>query len=294
METAANLLKSVTCSQDSARRTSQRSTDLPTTENISGDAWNYWTWYRSDEGASIRRFDESRGYYVARTEDGAYIGISRERFSAADPAASVYPDYFSNRTFDRFSLNVYSWGEARDKAETALDMAKRYVDGFKMIRDQFGGGGLYLYSKAKGSGKTFLSTIIGNELTRRGHRVRWEGVVNLLQEIKAGFDRESGGSSAEIIDRCKNAEVLILDDLGVEKQSAWVNETLYSILDARMTHGLATIFTSNCLPRGLAYDERVLDRVDRMAEVIEMPEENVRQRLNARSKLGEYLRGGKE
>jgi DNA replication protein DnaC len=153
----------------------------------------------------------------------------------------------------------------------------------------YDGAGLYFYSKTKGSGKTFLSTILGNELTRRGKRVRWYGVTNLLQDIKASYDRESGTSSAEIINLCKTAEILILDDIGVEKQSSWVNETMYTILDERLTHARPTIFTSNIRPLELQYDARVTDRISRMTELIEMPEENVRQRLNAKSGVGAFL-----
>lgn len=216
-----------------------------------------------------------------------YVGIDRATFESANPAASTYPEYFRLRTFDKFSLIPYH-GD-RPKAEKALDMARRYADGIDAIMTDYDGAGLYFYSKTKGSGKTFLSTILGNELTRRGKRVRWYGVTNLLQDIKASYDRESGTSSAEIINLCKTAEILILDDIGVEKQSSWVNETMYTILDERLTHARPTIFTSNIRPLELQYDARVTDRISRMTELIEMPEENVRQRLNAKSGVGAFL-----
>ena len=224
---------------------------------------------------------------VMRGPDYPYLAITREALDAGSPDVSTYPDYFKQRTFDKFSLAPY--GAERAKAEKALDIAKRYADGIDTIMADYGGGGLYFYSKAKGSGKTFLSTILGNELTRRGHRVRWFGVTNLLQDLKASYDSESGTSSAEIIGLCRSAEILILDDIGVEKQSSWVNETMYSILDYRLTHATPTIFTSNVRPQELAYDARVTDRISRMAEVVEMPEENVRLRLNAKSRLGTFL-----
>ncbi len=207
--------------------------------------------------------------------------------NAGGPTSTAYPDYFADRTIDRFAVNLYGTGRAQ--AEKALETVKRYIDGIDIIIDQYGGGGLYFYSKERGTGKTFLSTILGNELTRRGKRVRWYGVTNLLQDIKASYDRESGTSSAEIINLCKTAEILILDDIGVEKQSSWVNETMYTILDERLTHARPTIFTSNIRPLELQYDARVTDRISRMTELIEMPEENVRQRLNAKSGVGAFL-----
>lgn len=271
--------------------TSPSSSSLPTTESTGAEAWDYWAWYAGEDNA-IRLHNEARGLYVTETEMGKVLAMSREALLAVTLAARVYPSYFSNRTLDRFAVNLYGMG--REKAQKALGMVARYIQGIDLIMSQYGGGGLYFYSKERGSGKTYLSTILGNELTRRGKWVRWYSVANLLQELKASYDRDSGTSSAAIIDRCKEAEVLILDDIGVEKQSAWVNEIMYSILDARMTHCLPTIFTSNCRPRELAYDERVLDRITRMTELVEMPEENVRRKLNAKTKLGEFLRGNRE
>ena len=286
MEAIQNLLGTMPISgQACPRMTSSSSSSLLTTESITDDQW-YWTWYNNPDN-SIRAHDEAHGLYIVEDELGKHLAISRETLNANLLTVNTYPDYFQQRTFDRFAVNLYGLG--RPKAQKALEMAKRYVDGIDMIMSQYGGGGLYFYSKEKGSGKTFLSTIIGNELSKRGKRVRWYGVTNLLQEIKAGFDRESGTSGAVIIDICKEAEILILDDIGVEKQSAWVNETVYSILDHRMTQCKPTIFTSNVLPRELSYDERVLDRISRMTELIEMPEENVRRKLASKSKLGEYL-----
>ena len=210
------------------------------------------------------------------------------------PNVNTYPEYFEGRTLDKFSVQIYTYGEKRDMAQKAYDITKKYIDGYAMIVAQYNGGGLYYYSHEKGSGKTFLSTILGNELGKRGHRVRWYSMVNLLQEIKAGYDRESTVSSSGIIDICRNAEVLILDDIGVEKQSSWVNETMYSILDYRMTQCKPTIFTSNLKPGELEYDERIIDRISRMTELVPMPEESVRKKLNAKNPLGSYLKGGEQ
>lgn len=252
----------------------------------SSEPFDYWAWY-ADPDNSIRRFNELHGVFVVEDDNGKHLAMSRDAMNAGGPTSTVYPDYFADRTIDRFAVNLYGTGRAQ--AEKALETVKRYIDGIDIIIDQYGGGGLYFYSKERGTGKTFLSTILGNELTRRGKRVRWYGVTNLLQELKATYDRESGTSSAEIIDKCKSVQILILDDIGVEKQSAWVNETMYTILDYRMSQAKPTIFTSNCRPNELNYDERVLDRISRMTELIEMPEENVRRKLNAKSKLGAFL-----
>ena len=213
----------------------------------------------------------------------------REILFKDDQTVSSYPEYFQNRTIDRFVLLLYTYGEKRETAKSALEKTIRYLENLKTIISEYGGGGLYYYSHERGTGKTYLSTILGNELSKRGWRVRWFSMVNLIQEIKAGFDKDSSTSSADVINLARHAQVLILDDIGVEKQSAWLNETVYSILDHRMRQCKPTIFTSNHLPEELSYDERIIDRITRMTELIKMPEENIRRKLNSKNSLGSFL-----
>lgn len=263
---------------------------LKTGETLTCERPDYWTWYYGTEN-SIRRWDEAHSIRLVKDETiGCPSFLADPDVLFADlPTVTTFPSYFENRTLDKFSTLLYSYGENRDKAQKAYDIVAKYIKDYSMIVAQYGGGGLYFYSKERGTGKTYLSTILGNELSRQGRRVRWYSMVNLLQEIKAGYDRDSSTSSAEIINLCRNCEVLILDDIGVEKQSAWVNETVYTILDYRMSQCKPTIFTSNHRPHELAYDERIMDRISRMTELVEMPEESVRKKLNAKSALGQYL-----
>ena len=252
--------------------------------------FDYWEWYNKP-GNTIREWDEAHGIRLVRGGNSDYprFVADYDVLFADTPTVSTYPTYFETRTLDKFSLSIYSYGANRDKAKAALELVKKYIDGYSTIVTRYSGGGLYFYSKERGTGKTFLSTILGNELSKRGHRVRWYGMTNLLQEIKSCYDRESATSSAEIINLCRNTEVLILDDIGVEKQSAWLNETMYTILDHRLTHGKPTMFTSNRRPHELAYDERIIDRITRMTELVEMPEESVRKIMKATNPLGAYL-----
>ena len=213
----------------------------------------------------------------------------RNRLLTVNRPITTYPEYFRDRTLERFSTKVYTFGKNQEMAKAALSKTKRYLEGFDRIVSEYGGGGLYYYSRERGTGKTFLSTILGNELTKNGHRVRWYSMTNLLQEIKAGYDKDSSTSSSEVINTARNAEVLMLDDIGVEKQSAWLNETVYTILDHRLSTCKPTIFTSNNKPEELSYDERIVDRISRMTELIPMPEENVRRRLSQKNRLSSFL-----
>lgn len=261
------------------------------TENTGDKPIDYEAWYNAP-GNTIRAWDEAHGVTLKRDE------VSHElRFEASHeilfPEAKMshtYPEYFEDRNFENYSTTVYTVAQ-QELAREALRKCQLYIRNHDKISTDFEGCGLYFYSKTKGSGKTFLSTILGAELNRLGHNIRWYSMPFLLQEIKDGFDREAGFSSSDVINRAKNAEMLMLDDVGVERQTSWVNETIFGILDHRLTLQKPTFFTSNLEPDELAYDERIKDRIKRMTEIIPMPEDCVRKRLSRLSKLGELFRG---
>lgn len=196
---------------------------------------------------------------------------------------SNVPAIYRDARLTGFDATLYGGAGSpeRKRAESIRAMAARYVTGFDQIKADTGGRGLYLTSRTKGSGKTMLGCIIANELIDRGTRARFIGMAQMLADIKASYDAESGESEAQIIGVAMGAPVLILDDVGVERPTPWVSETLYRLLDARLAEARPTIFTSNVPIDELKYDERITDRIRRMAFVLDLPEVGVRAKLAA-------------
>ena len=67
--------------------------------------------------------------------------------------------------------------------------------------------------------------------------------VELLAAIRASFDGATAGPG--MWDRCMTSPLLVLDDVGQEKGSAWVWEQLYILINRRYEALLPTIFTTN-------------------------------------------------
>lgn len=128
--------------------------------------------------------------------------------------------------------------------------------------------GLYLYGLA-GSGKTHLAAAIGNDLMQTA-RPRFISSPELLLQIKKTYNNQH--SDDELIDRMSYTKLLIIDDIGSEKPTEWVQETLFVIIDRRYTNYLPTIFTSNLsldqLQERLGY--RIASRIAEMSEVVEL------------------------
>ena len=102
--------------------------------------------------------------------------------------------------------------------------------------------GLYLYG-IFGVGKTFLLGAIANELKKYNISSTIIYMPEFVREIKASLKDDSVNDK---IDLFKKTDILMLDDIGAEMQSAWFrDEILSSILQYRMMEGLPVFFTSN-------------------------------------------------
>jgi DNA replication protein DnaC len=125
-------------------------------------------------------------------------------------------------------------------------------------------GWLFLYS-APGRGKTHLEAAITNYLLEQGRKALYVIVPEMLQYIRDGFNPEEQRlheGASQRLRQIRSADVLLLDDLGAEKGSAWAIEQLYLILDYRYREELPTVVASNLTPDTLpAGMMRISDRL---------------------------------
>lgn len=101
-------------------------------------------------------------------------------------------------------------------------------------------GWLYIHG-SYGAGKTHLAAAIGRELAQKGMNVEYSSGAELINEL-----RNSAGKYTlqDTMETYINADVLILDDMGVEEMtSEFVHAQLWQIFDKRMEK--LTIVTSN-------------------------------------------------
>lgn len=119
--------------------------------------------------------------------------------------------------------------------------ARRYVDRFPEHREL----GL-LFTGPPGVGKTHLAVAILSDVVRRyGVRGRFVDFTSLVHEIQTTFDPGSQTSKAAILDPVMEADVLVLDELGAQKPTEWVQNVLYLIINTRYTERRPTLFTTN-------------------------------------------------
>lgn len=189
------------------------------------------------------------------------------------------PEEFKGITVNSFRIDWYENEISQGRAARAKKAAVNFVKNFEEFQKL--GKGLYLYSYVKGSGKTRLAISIGNALmTAKKAGVKFTTTLDLLGEIKKSYSKNSEYSQSDLIEAIRGVQCLILDDIGVEKESDWVNEIFYSILDYRMTRQKVTLFTSNGKIEELKHDDRIKSRITRMAFPIYLPDESIRGKIS--------------
>jgi DNA replication protein DnaC len=96
-----------------------------------------------------------------------------------------------------------------------------------------------------GTGKTSLAILVAKAVKDAGRSYAVYPVPRLLAEIKRTFDRDASDSYLGFFRRLCTVDLLVLDDLGAEKQTEWVLEQLYSIVNERWQDRRSIVVTTN-------------------------------------------------
>ncbi len=164
----------------------------------------------------------------------------------------------AGQSFETFDLSWYSTQPdqrymmpPREAMEYILKRCKSYVANFDAGEPGIQAKNLILMGEP-GLGKTFLSTCIANEVSKRGFSVVYETAGNIFgafEEEQFGRRDEDWAEAKENKRRCLDCDLLVLDDLGCELTTKFVVKVLYDIVNDRQNKGLGTVISTNlCLP----------------------------------------------
>lgn len=152
---------------------------------------------------------------------------------------------------------------------------ERYINKWEEIKEK--NIGLLFYGSV-GRGKTFYAGCIANSLIEQEIPVIMTNVPALITAMSKDFEKDK----SVILQRISYVSLLVLDDLGVERNTAYGYEKLQEIIDTRYRSGKPLIVTTNLLPKELKEPEdsrykRVYDRILEMCHPIHVGGESRRE-----------------
>ena len=188
-----------------------------------------------------------------------------------------------NQSFDTFSLDWYPETydpdcgmTVRQHMETVYDLCADYAHHFGKKP-----ANLLLFG-APGLGKTHLSAAIAREVSAAGWSVVYDTAGHVFAQMEdRKFRRDEGEDETERIFRC---DLLILDDLGTEMTTAFVQSALYEVLNTRLLERRSTILSTNLTPGELArrYSPQIASRIEGEYQILPFAGEDIRALKKAR------------
>ena len=99
----------------------------------------------------------------------------------------------------------------------------------------------------------------------------FQSVPELLQRIRSTFNSDNKENETQIMRALLECDLLILDDIGAEKTTEWVEEKLFNVIDGRYRKELPTLYTSNLQPKELQTQvgKRSYDRMVETSLIVE-------------------------
>ena len=179
-------------------------------------------------------------------------------------------------TFENFDLKYYSekrdaqLGYApRDYMRASLGMIKSYAENFSQNSNSF------IFSGATGLGKTHLALSIMNKVTERNFGVYYNSAWKILKQMqKEQFGKGGDDIEEEIFEN----DLIIIDDLGTEFESAFTKTAVFELIDGAAMAGKPMIICTNLSNAELEtrYGEKVASRLNSF-EVINFCGTDIRQ-----------------
>jgi DNA replication protein DnaC len=197
----------------------------------------------------------------------------------ADAAAKLLAEARIPPRFVRAELENFE--HDMDTQRSAWQKASAFVDAFPVV-DR----GLVLYGP-HGVGKTHLAVGILKACVRgKGARAFFFETRELLRLVRDTYNRSVEETEMEVLKPLLDADLLVLDDLGAERTSEWVQETLGLVVNTRYNSRRATIFTSNLVdtpdstdPRSFIFQlgARTRSRLVEMCDWVEIQGADIRE-----------------
>lgn len=178
-----------------------------------------------------------------------------------------YLDSMRRTGFPDAEMREWTFAKSDHTDQRNENIASRYVANFDAMREQ--GTGLLLCGQV-GTGKSFLAACIANELISQGTPCLMTNFSRIISRVSEKF-----GGDQKYLDDLNRFDLLIIDDLGAERDTEFTWEKVMNVIDARYRAGLPLIITTNLGPKDFTdrddiRRQRVFSRLKEMCVCLEV------------------------
>ena len=178
-----------------------------------------------------------------------------------------YLDSMRRTGFPDAEMRKWTFAESDHADPKTENVARKYAANFNAMREK--GIGLLLCGTV-GTGKSFLAASIANALIDQGTPCLMTNFSRIISRISEKF-----GGDQKYLDGLNRFDLLIIDDLGAERNTEFAWEKVMDVIDARYRAGLPLIITTNLSMRQLSDQsdirrQRVYSRLREMCVFLEV------------------------
>ncbi|MEE6450505.1 ATP-binding protein [Gottfriedia acidiceleris] len=190
---------------------------------------------------------------------------------------------------DKFTHSTLGNFQHREGTEHAFKATRQYIEEYPKWKQD----GLLIWG-TYGNGKSHLAAAVTNALNTKGYIVVFQSVPELLERIRSTFNNDNKETKQQIMKSLLECDLLVLDDIGAEKLTDWVQEVMFNIIDGRYRKKLPIFYTSNLKPVELSNQigARSYDRLVETSLTIENKATSFRREI-AKERLQRYLEENK-
>ena len=177
------------------------------------------------------------GYYGGKICDCIKEAATKLYISELSKTAPVNDCRFENFSLDYYPDTETEGGNPKKRMTAIFRLCKEYTIGFDPLNSES-----LLFTGNTGLGKTHLSLAIAYELLVQGFNVIYGSAYNLFARMESEhFGEHSDKSYLEAV----NCDLLIIDDLGGEFVSPYIQSLVYNIVNTRLLARKPTIINTN-------------------------------------------------